>query len=275
MTPKLKIAVVQFEIKQFAPEDNLAKAEGFIKKAANNGADIVVFPEDFITGPLFGKKEFVDFNGKYRKQFQMLARKYAINVVPGSIIESDKKGWFNTTYYIDSAGNIKGKYRKVNLWIPERKELNYGNEVCVFNTKFGKIGLIICWDLIFPEMFRRMVQRGVNIVICTSYWGRKDAPIGLKYDADAELKNVNSLCPARAFENEIVLVYCNAAGKYQFRKNIYPLMGQSQICVPFKGCIKKLEHNKEEMFVAEVDTKILKDAERAYRIRYDLKKRVL
>ncbi|MBI4016416.1 MAG: carbon-nitrogen hydrolase family protein [Candidatus Aenigmarchaeota archaeon] len=273
--PKLKIAVVQFEIKQFAPEENLAKAEKYIRKAADAGADIIVFPEDFTVGPLFGRKEFVDFDGKYRQYFQQLAREHNINIVTGSFAEGDKLGWYNTTYYIESKGEIKGRYRKVNLWLPERRELSYGNELCVFNTKFGKIGLIICWDLIFPEMFRRMVVRGVNIVICTSYWGMKDAPIGLKWSKDAEIKTVNSLCSSRAFENEIVLVYCNAAGKYQYKGIDYPLMGQSQICVPFIGAIKRLDHNKEEMFVAEVDTAVLKDAERAYRIRSDLKKRIL
>jgi len=272
---KFKIAVVQLEIKQFAPDENLAKAEEFIKKAAHADADIVVFPEDFVTGPDMGREEYVDFKGKYRTHFQQLAKKYSVAIVPGSIVEGDYTGWHNTTYFIDAKGDVKGKYRKVNLWLPERIYLTPGNHICVFNTKWGKIGLIICWDLIFPEIFRRMVARGVNIVICTSYWCKKDAGIGLKHDEHAEIKNVNSLCIARAFENEIILVYCNAAGKLRYNKIDDELIGQSQITVPFKGCIKKLDHNKEDMFVAEVDTAVLKDAERAYRIRNDLKKRVL
>jgi predicted amidohydrolase len=67
----------------------------------------------------------------------------------------------NTTYYIDSSGKIKSRYRKVNLWRSERKYFVPGHKVSVFNTKFGKIGLIICWDLIFPEVFRKMVKRGL------------------------------------------------------------------------------------------------------------------
>ena len=78
-----------------------------------------------------------------------------------------------------------------------------------------------------------------------------------------------------AGENEIIFVYCNAAGKLRLDKFQDTLIGHSQIAVPFKGAIKKLDHNKEEMFIQEVDTAILKDAEKAYKIRNDLKSRIL
>ncbi len=272
---KFKIAVVQFEIKQFSPEENLKKAEEFVKKASFSKAKIIVFPEDFVTGPIAGRLEFADSENKYRKFFQNLAKKYKIDIVPGSIIEKDKLGFYNTTYYIDSSGKIKSRYRKINLWHPEKHYLNPGNEVSVFNTKFGKIGLIICWDLIFPEVFRKMAKKGVNIVICPSYWTFEDASVGLKYDKNSDAKLVDALCAGRAFENEIIMVYCNPAGNLILPKFKGKLLGHSQIAVPFMGAIKKLEHNKEEMFVQEVDTAILKDAEKAYKIRNDLKSRVL
>ncbi|PIN90116.1 hypothetical protein COU60_02135 [Candidatus Pacearchaeota archaeon CG10_big_fil_rev_8_21_14_0_10_34_76] len=106
-----KIAVVQFEINQYQPEKNLAKAEEFIKKAASR-ADLIVFPEDFITGPLIKKVEFADSSKKYVKFFQELAKKYNIDIVPGSIIEKDNFGLYNTTYYINSNGKILSEYQK-------------------------------------------------------------------------------------------------------------------------------------------------------------------
>src|SRR5438067_11785792 len=116
---QFNIAVVQFDIQQFAPENNLKKAERFIQQAVSAQAQIVVFPEDFITGPLSGHKEYADYEGRYVKHFQQLARQYAIDIVPGSIIEGDAKddanGLFNTTYYIDKTGTIRGRYQKVNL----------------------------------------------------------------------------------------------------------------------------------------------------------------
>ena len=272
---KFKIAIVQFEIKRFSPDENLKKAEEFVKKASFSKAKIIVFPEDFVTGPIAGKLEFADSENKYRKFFQNLAKKYKIDIVPGSIIEKDKLGFYNTTYYIDSNGKIKSRYKKINLWHPEKHYLNPGNEVSVFNTKFGKIGLIICWDLIFPEVFRKMAKKGVNIVICPSYWTFEDASVGLKYDKNSDAKLVDAMCVGRAFENEIIMVYCNSAGNLILPKFKGKLLGHSQIAVPFMGAIKKLEHNKEEMFVQEVDTAILKDAEKAYKIRNDLKSRIL
>ncbi len=271
---EIKIALVQFAIHQFAPEDNLKRAEHFIEMAASQ-AQIIVFPEDFVVGPLFGRNQFADYDGRYFRHFQRLATKYAIDIVPGSIPEGTPSGIYNITCYIDSSGNILGKYRKVNLWIPERDYNTPGTESCVFQTRFGKVGLIICWDLIFPEIFRAMVREGVEIVICPSYWCLEDAGEGMKYDVNSEIKLVNSLCVTRAFENEIVLVYANAAGRLDYDGNTGTLIGQSQVTVPFKGAIGSMEHNQEEMRIFVVDTSILDDAEKVYKIRADLIKGIL
>lgn len=269
----LKIAVVQFEIHQFAPETNLKKAEQFIQMAASK-ADMIVFPEDFIAGPLEGKLELADNEGRYIKHFQRLASKYDIDIVPGTIIEGEQAGLFNTAYYIDRSGEIRGRYRKVNLWLPERSYITPGKEISVFDTRFGKTGLVICWDLMFPEIFRAMVREEIEMVICPSYWCFEDAGKGMRHEPDSEIKLVNALCVSRAFENEIVLVYANAAGALSYGENKETLVGQSQITVPFKGALNLLSHNREAMFIQEVDTAILNDAEEAYEIRKDLKKRL-
>ncbi len=266
---ELTIAVVQFDIKQFAPEENLKKAEQYIRQVAGQ-AHIIVFPEDFVTGPLNGNNRYADYEGHYVQHFQRLAATYAIDIVPGSIIEGDGDLLYNTTYYIDKTGNIRGKYRKVNLWLPERSYITAGNEMPVFETSYGKVGLIICWDLMFPEIFRSMVQQGVEIVICPSYWCYEDAGIGMMHDANSEVKLVNALCVARAFENEVILVYANAAGREIFDDIEETLIGRSQITMPFKGAVKLLDHNREELFLQTVDTAILHDAEQAYEIRSDL-----
>jgi len=264
------IAVVQFEIAQFAVAKNLERMESFIKAAAAAGAEIVVFPEDVVTGPVSGNQEYVDFADRYVQHFQQLARRYAIDIVPGSIIEGTPQGWFNTAYYIDRAGEIRGKYRKNNLWHPERPYLTAGDAVHVFDTAYGRIGLIICWDLIFPEVFRAMVRQHVDIVICPSYWCFEDAGIGLQHDPAAEINAVNALCVARAFENEVALVFANAASQGEDDALMEHLIGRSQVTVPLKGTLKRLDHTREEMFIQSIDLSILKDAETAYKIRDDL-----
>src|SRR6266704_2547056 len=261
-----KIAVVQFAIDQFNPQKNLARAEQFIAEASTEN-DLIVFPEDFILGPLSGISEYADYDGHYIAIFQKLASKYHIDIVPGSIIEGDLTDLYNTTYYIDRSGEIQGRYRIVNLWFPERSYI-----VSVFDNRCGRVGLIICWDLMFPEVFRAMVKERVEIVICPSYWCYEDAGKGILHDPDSEVKLVNALCIARAFENEIVLVYANAAGRLTGGENTDTLIGQSQVTVPFKGVLKSLSHNRESMFSQEIDTAILADAEEAYEIRKDLQK---
>ena len=177
----VKIAVVQFSIDQFSPQQNLARAEQFIEEAST-ASDLIVFPEDFILGPLSGKSEYADYDMQYLSLFQNLASKYRIDIVPGSIIEGNSGGLFNTTYYIDRSGEIQGRYRKVNLWLPERSYITPGSNVSVFDTRFGRVGLIICWDLMFPEVFRSLLKQKVEIVICPSYWCYEDAGKGLLHD---------------------------------------------------------------------------------------------
>ncbi|MEK6906153.1 MAG: carbon-nitrogen hydrolase family protein [Nanoarchaeota archaeon] len=268
---KIKIAVVQFEVKLLSSEENIKRAERFIKKASGLNADLIVFPEYFLREPVLKKRNSNEKISNYKKYFQNLAKKYNIDIIPGSFIENNGKKKYNTSYYIDSTGKIISKYRKINLWSSEKKELDAGNKICVFNTRYGKVGLIICWDLAFPEVFRKMEEKGVKIVICPSYWCYGDAGKGIKYDKNSERKFINSLCIDRAFENEIILVYCNAGGKLNNKQIKDKLIGSSQITVPFKGAVKKLRHNREMMFVQEVDTSILKDAEKAYAIRKDMK----
>jgi len=114
-------------------------------------------------------------------------------------------------------------------------------------------------------MFREMIAQGVKVIFCPSYWCIGDAGAGIHYDNKSEVKLVNSTCISRAFENGIVLVFANAAGMLTIPKWNFSdtLVGRSQITVPFKGAIKKLNHNHEEMFIQEV-------AEDVYGIKKDL-----
>jgi len=264
---KIKIAAVQFKIKSFYPHFNLKRMEEFIKKAKFKKADIVVFPEAAVT-PSGGRKKFVDFKKKYKKHFQRLAQKYSISLIPGSFIEGEENGWYNTTYFIDDKGKIKGKYQKIHLAPIERKRyLKPGNKTSVSKTKYGKIGIIICWDLVFPEIFRELIRRKVKIVFCPSYWSFEKTRPSSTYRS--EIERVNSLCQVRAFENEIFLVYTNAIGKTAKGKK---LIGQTQIASSLCEKTKRLNDKKEGILYAQIELKDLSQAEEIYKIKEEIQK---
>jgi len=270
---RFNVAVVQMESVWLKPAENLVKAEKFIEKAVSGKAGVVVFPEEFISGALSGigkkRKKFFDFEGKYLEHFRELAKKYKIDVIPGSWCEEVNGKVYNTAYYIDWNGKVKGRYCKNHLWISERSYGSFGKEAPVFRTRLGKVSLAICWDLAFPEHFRKLARKGAEIVFCPSLWSLTVK--GKVFEDYAEEKHVNALCVARAFENNLVLVYCNAGGKVEKKDQA---LGRSQVAMPLRGAVKRLEHNKEEMFIQKIDKSILKKAEKEYWIRKDLRERL-
>lgn len=244
-------AVVQLEIIPSAPDENLERMESFIRQATKQGAQLVVFPEDAITGPLAGQTAFVARAAEFLAACQSLAVKYSVDLVPGSWTAQLDGLLFNVAYYINKDGSVAGSYRKINLWETEKAILTPGTAVSVFPTAYGLVGLIICWDVSFPAMFAEMVRQGVKLVISPTYWS---FPISVdsKDDVDDEILLIDSLCTTRAFENNIVFVYCNAAGELKTDDLHVVLGGRSQITHPLDKVLCKAEGNEEEMLLAKV-----------------------
>lgn len=144
-------------------------------------------------------------------------------------------------------------------------------------NRFGlTVGLCICWDIAFPEVFRELaLKQGANLVIAPAYWCFDDAgAIGLRHDSDSEVKLLNAVCSLRPFENEICMAFCNAANDeikdHCPEQEIEHLVGRSQISTPFKGTIVRCNHAREEMIMADIDVAgITGDAEEVYKIRKD------
>lgn len=249
----LTIALVQFEVAPCKPIENLERMEAFIREAAEKGAQLVVFPEDAVTGPLRGQLDFVVSAPNYLAHFQGLAVKYGVDLVPGSWTVEEAGLLYNTAHYINRDGTVAGVYRKINLWETEKVAITPGKQVSVFPTTHGLVGLIICWDIAFPLLFADMNALGVELVISPTYWSFTRPKKEVKDVVDDEILLIDSLCTTRAFENNILFAYCNAAGEMKLDGSDAVLSGRSQLTHPLDKVVSKAEGNKERMLVATVE----------------------
>lgn len=249
---ELAITLIQLDIAPGDPIKNLKRMDQFVQQAKKQGADLVVFPEDAVCGPLQGQLDFVAYAPEYLAHFQALAAKHAIDIVPGTWTVADNGVLYNQAHYINADGSLAGTYRKINLWETEKAHIAPGTLTSVFPTRFGLVGLIICWDLTFPAMFSEMVAQGVELVISPTYWSFTKPSEEVEGVVDDEILLIDSLCTTRAFENNILLAYCNAAGELSTPAGDTVLSGRSQITHPLTKVVVKAESNSEEMLFARL-----------------------
>ncbi len=252
---KLTMALVQMEVVPGDPVTNLRRMEQFIKKAADQGARLVVFPEDAVTGPLQAQTAFVVHAPEYLAYFQGLAVKYGVDLVPGSWTVPFGPALYNTAYYINKDGSVAGSYNKIHLWETESVALTPGAHVSVFPTAHGLVGLVICWDISFPLLFVEMNKLGVELVIAPTYWSFTRPAQEVGDVVDDEILLIDSLCTTRAFENDILFAYCNAAGELKADGVDAVLSGRSQITHPHDKVLSKAEGNEERLLVVNVEHK--------------------
>ena len=171
----IKVAITQFSMSEVY-DDNLAKADSLIAKAALNGAGLVLLPELF-EGPYFCQVEdYQKFSlaeeadqSKTLEHFKKIARKYHV-VLPISFFEKAGNVYFNSLAVIDADGICLGIYRKSHIPTGECYEEKFyfapgDTGFMVFKTAIGKLGVGICWDQWFPEVARVLALKGAEIIV--------------------------------------------------------------------------------------------------------------
>jgi len=181
MTPMSKIAIVQFKASTDKTK-NLPKILQYIKQAARNHADLCAFPEYMmiITPASQPAKQVAQqaetINGKFVSTISECAKQNSIIVV-GTMLEKSKKKdrVYDTSFVVNKSGKIIGKYRKTHLYdalgFKESAKMVAGKTIPLpTKTSVGKLGMIICYDLRFPELSRALASSGSEILIAPSAW---------------------------------------------------------------------------------------------------------
>lgn len=271
-------------------QGNFGRASDYIRKAAADGAHIAVLPEYHLADFYEQMKEpaaAVATSAIYLKRYQSLARELKIGIVPGTLLETKTQGdaasteftdeLSNSAYFIGPDGAFLGRYQKKNLWHPERPHVvaDTASPHRAFDTPWGRVGLIICWDMAFPEATRALIADGAQIVICSSCWLAEDGGAGREVNAECEALFLRNAIVSRAFENTCGVVFVNAAapiGSTDGRdKRGLEYIGQSQAAMPLQGT-RCILGRAEECSVVELDLDVLAVAEDVYRIREDMSK---
>lgn len=184
-----------------------------------------------------------------------------------------------------STGAIAASYQKKNLWHPERPHLSPGRHEphTAFDTPLRnadgsavRAGLLVCWDLAFPEAFRALIADGAQVIFVPSFWLVSDVdPQALALNRESERTFLEASVVSRAFENEVAVVFCNTGGCSQVA---LPIVGRvAGETFGKEGGRGKGEGERRELGVdedgvsyVEVDLDVLRVAEENYKVRSDM-----
>ncbi|TFY95111.1 hydratase [Pseudomonas nabeulensis] len=176
-TSLVRVAVVQFDpqVGTQNRQSNLDTSLSLSLQAVNNGANLIVLPELANTGYLFSNRQEAFQHaesipdGPSLRAWMDFARDRQVYLVAG-LAEREGMQLFDTAVLLGPDGLI-GKYRKAHLWNKEKLWFSPGNlGFPVFETPIGRIGLLICWDIWFPEVPRILTQQGADIICSLNNW---------------------------------------------------------------------------------------------------------
>jgi len=245
MKEKIKLALAQISTKRENKKENLQKIEKFTIKAKEQAADLVIFPELSLTGYVVRDQIYElaeTIPGPSTKRIEALATKTGMHIIFGmpELSEKTKATIFNTAVFVGPKGVI-GKYRKMYLpthsVFEEKRYFRPGYQTAAFDTKLGKIGLCICYDLFFPEVCRLTRLKGTELIVAIS----ASPAIRRSY--------FEILTAARALENTVFLAYVNLVGV----EDGLQFWGGSRLVSPTGDVLAKAKNDEEAFVTCEVD----------------------
>jgi N-carbamoylputrescine amidase len=270
MAEKFKAGLIQMKC-SLDPGENFAKAEKKIKEAARRGAQIICLQELF-RSQYFCREENADLfdlaepiPGPSSEALGKLAKKLGV-VIVGSLFERRTAGvYHNTAVVIDADGTLLGKYRKMH--IPDDPlyyekfyftpgDLGFPN----FDTKFGRIAVLVCWDQWYPEGARVASLGGASIIFYPTAIGWH--PSEKSEHGASQLDAWRTIQRSHAIANGIFVAAVNRTGYEGTKESGLEFWGSSFVADPFGQIIAEASTNKEEIIVVECDPRRMDDIRR-------------
>jgi predicted amidohydrolase len=245
MKEVFKVALAQISCRQANKTENLTKIRKFVARAKKQGAELVIFPELSLTGYVVRDEIYElaeKIPGPSTKIMEDVAKKNDIHIIFGMPEVSDKTEatLHNTAVFIGPEGFI-GKYHKMYLpthsIFEEKRYFRPGYQTAVFDTELGKLGLIICYDIYFPEVTRLTRLKGAELIVCIS------ASPGVRRSF------FEVLTVARAVENTAFLAFVNLAGI----QDGLQFWGGSRLVGPSGRVLVQAKYDEDDFVMGEVN----------------------
>lgn len=243
---RLKVALLQMDIAIGEPEKNFAKLSELLESCvqAENKPDVIVFPEMWNTGYALDRiRDIGDRDGVRTKAFLLdFCRKHNVNIVAGSVAELEGDQVRNTIYTFDREGRETGEYSKIHLFrlMDEEKYLTAGDTIGKLDVDGVPAGMMICYDIRFPELSRRLALDGVKVLFVPAEWPHP------------RLHHWRTLLTARAIENQMYVVACNRVGT----SGTTSFFGHSMVIDPW-GDILAEGDESEQIVTADIDLSVV------------------
>jgi len=238
----MKIAAAQISCVVGDVAANLRKIRDFSAQAKEGGAELVVFPEVADTGysmSLIAAGSTPWTEGAV-PELQKIAQDLSIAIICG-VSEREGASIYNSQVFVDAKGDIVGSYRKTHLFtgtpIGEDECFKPGNELKSFPFGGFRLGLSVCYDLRFPEIFRTLaIEQKANVFILSSAWPYP------------RIEHFRTLVTARAIENQSYIISSNRVGTDEG----VTCCGSSAIIDPYGVILASASSDREELILAEV-----------------------
>jgi len=253
MKEKIRLALAQIGSKRENKKENIQRIEEITFAAKEQGADLVIFPELFLTGYVVRDQIYElaeTIPGLSTQKIGEIAKGTGMHIIFGmpELSEKTRATIFNSAVFVGPEGLI-GKYRKMYLpthsVFEEKRHFRPGYQAATFDTVIGKIGLCICYDIFFPEVIRLTRLRGAQLIVCIS----ASPAVRRSY--------FEILTAARALENTAFLAYVNLVGV----EDGLQFWGGSRLISPTGDLAVKAKFDEEDFVICDVDYNEIRPAE--------------